>query len=460
MRRSPTLPWWKKIWGPDGFPGAESVEALRTGRRVSANTLWLLLSRFGAQGLMVVFTLVIARRLGESGLGAYAWMGAVIVLGNVLTTAGSDVVLIRQIAGEKDMSLLPAGLFTQLFFSALFAAGVYLAAPYLPNTSPEAAMALRLYSLALFPMAFYSVCSAALRGVERMDAFLWLSLAGSLLPAGLAWALIQPGSSLTFLAGLLVISQVVVALLAGWFCRLWVPGFGDGWTLSRTAVHTLLYLSLPVALLGVLKILYQRSGIFLVTALAGEAATGQFSAALKLVEVLQAGHIAALGALFPMMARSYRHEEGEASPADAVITLSGWLLAGLGVLLAGILFVLAPRLVTILYGEAFSTAVSVTRLLAWMLIPYSVNIYISSLMLSAHQESEIARALLGSLLVFIALSIWWIPLWGVRGAALAALVAEGVQAWMYIHLWGSWMKTAGAGIHPGRRVKEQVRRTQ
>src|SRR5512140_2768818 len=93
------------------------------------NSLWLLASRVGTQALMVLFTILLAQRLGSAGFGEYAFLAATIFIGNMLTTFGTDILLMREIASRRDFSQLPAALLLQLGLSALFVVLVGFGAP-------------------------------------------------------------------------------------------------------------------------------------------------------------------------------------------------------------------------------------------------------------------------------------------------------------------------------------------
>jgi O-antigen/teichoic acid export membrane protein len=405
----------------------------RLGRRVGKNALWLLISRLGAQGLMIVFTLVIARRMGQEGLGGYAFIAAVIFLGNTVTTFGTDMLIIREVAAGKGMNLLPAGLIVQLVLSIIFIGATFSLAPRLPNQDPQTVLALEIFSLALIPMAFYTIFSAVMRGYERMDLFTWVNLGLASLYVGLAWMFIQPTSSLTRLTLLLVAAQSLGAILAGGLCFAYFPSIRRVWRASLPAILSLVRLSAPIAALGLLKVLYQRSDIYLLTAMAGAAATGWYSAALRILEASQVGHIAVLGALFPVMSR---FQPGEASPAGGrQILRVSWLgLLALGIGLAAALFVLAPTLIPWLYGADFEPSILAMRILAWLMIPYSINIYLSSRLISSRQERKVALALALSLTALVGLNVWWIPVWGLYGACLATVASEIIQAAGYLFL--------------------------
>ncbi len=93
--------------GPDASPSlGKSPQDWGVIKRVSLNTFWLTAARLGSQVLLMLFTVLVARRMGETGLGGYAYMTAVIFIGNVFSTFGTDMLLMREIAAHKDFSLL------------------------------------------------------------------------------------------------------------------------------------------------------------------------------------------------------------------------------------------------------------------------------------------------------------------------------------------------------------------
>lgn len=419
--------------GPSAAPeGNWSSGSRATLRRVGGNTVWLMLARIGAQGLTVLFTLILARRLGQDGLGAYAFIAAVVYLGNVVTTFGTDTLVMRVVAARGEFSLVPPALLLQVSLAAAFIALVYLGAPALPRQTPQAILALQVYSLALLPMAFYTVFSAALRGAERMAAFMGLNLALAVVQLGLVWAFIRPGGSLVRLAWLLLATQAAVALLAGLLCFACLPKPRRTWRASFAEFISLLRTSVPLAALGLLKVLYQRASVYLLAVLGGAALTGWFSAALRSVEAAQIGHVALLGALFPVMAQAHGGETSTIQAQRRIFRLSWRLLLLSGGAAAVALFTFSPFVLTTLFGPAFEPAVPALRLSAWILLPYSVNIYLSTELLAAGHEKSLSVVLLLSLAALILLSLWSIPRWGLMGACWAVLTAELFQAALYL----------------------------
>ena len=163
------------------LPAAPGVRPLA--RRVRLNSIWLLLARLITQAALVMSTVLIARTLGVAVFGQYAFVAALIVLGNVVTTFGTDTLLIREVARDRrdSTSLVGAALWLQLALSASWLIVVVMGAQPLIDQSGDALLALKIYSLSLLPLAFFTVYSAVLRAHERMDLYLLLSAVAAVL---------------------------------------------------------------------------------------------------------------------------------------------------------------------------------------------------------------------------------------------------------------------------------------
>jgi PST family polysaccharide transporter len=383
--------------------------------QLAKDSLWVLAARLGAQGSLALFTLLIARRLGSAGFGEYAFIASAVFIGNMLTTFGTDMLLIREIAARRDFSQLIPSLFLQLSLSAVLMIFVWTLPP-LPGQSPVGWLALKIYSLALIPFAFFTIFSSVLRGLQRMDHYAGLNLSTALIQLSATFVFIQSGSSVVTLAWLLLAVQIAAASLAGWLCKDQFSNFRCPAPFSLRQFRPVL----PLAALGILGILHQRVGILLVTFWLGASAAGWFSAAQRIVEFAKTAHLAVFTVLFPAMANS----KGERKDFRLVwlILLSGALTAALAISL------LASPLTIVLFGAEYAASIPLLRLLAWMLVPFTINTYLSLAFVAANREKPVLIALSASLLMLILLNFLWTPRFGILGAGRAMLLAECIQA--------------------------------
>jgi O-antigen/teichoic acid export membrane protein len=410
-----------------------AAELRRRASRVGVNAAWLAAARLVSQAASAMLAILVARRLGQAGLGAYAFFSAVVLTGNVLTTYGTDTLLIRELARSRDprSPRLAAALWVQIGLSALFAAGVWLLADRLPNQSSESILALKIFSLALIPLAFYSVFSAALRAWERMELFSLANLAAAgaqIAGAGLAllwW------KNLAALALALLASQTLGALAAGLLCRHALEGFVRlrG---SFQEASQILRQGWRLALLGGFGYLSQRMAPIILGLLAGATLTGEFSAAARLVEAAKLGHIAYFGALLPFLAN---RGESQAAPLPPGTLQHGGrrdpslaILLALSAAMALALGILAKPLVALLYGKGFTTSAGLLPLLAWLLVPYTVTAKLSVDMVVKNQEGRVLSGLASGTLLAALAYLLLTPRLGLSGAGLAALSGESATA--------------------------------
>ena len=392
--------------------------------QLSRNSLWLFLARLGTQVGLVLFTVILARELGTQAFGEYAFMAAVVLIGNTLTTFGTDMYLIREIAASADDSLLGPALTLQLLLSALFIVLIFIASWFLPRLGSEAIVAMRIYSLSMIPLAFFTVYTITLRAHQRMLAYSLLNMAIITLQVAAILVLVSLHGGLVGLALLLLLAQCLAALIAASLAHLRLSLVH----LRRASFSQVLRLaraSASIATLAIIGILYQRLSLLILPFLGGSAVTGWFSAAARVVEAAKMVHIAVFTAIFPMMAQARSAPTADFARAlrlPWLILLGGALLAALAISSC------AAALADLLYGPAYAASVPLLRILAWTLIPYSINGFLTLAYLARGHTGSILRALAAATIALVVLTVWLFPLAGAPAAALAALSAEIIQA--------------------------------
>ena len=402
---------------------------------LTKNSLWMILSRFGVQGLSVLFTVYLARQLGNAGFGEYAFITSLIFVFNALTTFGTDMLLIREIAADDDLSRLPPVLIIQLVLSGIFVAVIWVIAGRLPNQGFEAVTALRIYILALIPLAFYTVFTIVLRGKQRLDLYTHLNLAVSFLQLSTILFFMKIRINIITLSVLLLCIQVISALLAGMLTSRIVPGFWKMWKFHSGDLPPLLKAAAPIALLTLLGMLYQKLTITMLSLMNGPVETGLFSAAARAVEASKGIHMAVFVALYPAMAQG-TSERSMAGNVPAAVEIKYFKALLIGAVLASlVLTFFAAPLVRILYGVDFLLSVQILQILAWTLLPFTINGFLSLSLMASHQERAIGLVMTVCLLVLVVLNLWWIPSNGLQGAAAAFLATECIQAGILLGFW-------------------------
>ena len=394
---------------------------------VPRNTGVLFIGRVVAQGLAVVLTVVLAARLGVSGFGEYALVSAVVFLANVATTFGTDMVLIREVAGHARLDRWVAAFAVQLALSVIAIVAIWLVAPVIPGQGGHVVTALRIMSLTLLPAALFSVCTAVLRGVGMMAAYAALGVGAAAVQLGAVVIFVGPGSDVVRVAAVLLSAQVLIGIGAWAMC---VARIGDVRAvprLSRFEVGAMARASASIGVLGLLGVAYQRVAAIAVSVLVGPAATGWFAGASRIVEASKTGHLALFGAVYPAMAEASADEQSD-ERHRAVLHWSWRLCVVLGGVVTAGLLLLGPFLIEWLYGPAFAPSEVALAILALAVVPSTVATYQSLSLLAAHREADNLRVLGASLAVLLVALAALIPTIGWRGGCWAVVIADTTQA--------------------------------
>jgi O-antigen/teichoic acid export membrane protein len=394
---------------------------------VRRNAAWLFAGRVAGQLVAIAMTVLLAARLGVVGFGELAFVGAVVFLANVATTFGTDMVLIREIAGYRRVDRWVAALVVQVGLSVVAIVIIWLVAPVLPDQRAEAVTALRLFALSLVPAALFSVCTAVLRGVGRMRAYAALGVGTVVVQLVAIAAFVGPRSGVVRASEVLLGVQVVMAVVAWAICVVRVSGLSVIPRTTAADVTDMARASVSVGVLGLLGVLYQRLGAIAVALFVGPAATGWFAGASRVVDASKTGHLALFGAVYPAMAeeRSARASGGtERSDLD----WSWRLCIALGGLVTAALLVLGPLIIDVLYAPTFGPSKTALAILALTVVPSTVATYQSLTLLAEHREDETLRVLAVSAAVLMALLLVLIPAIGWIGACWAVLGADITQA--------------------------------
>lgn len=402
--------------------------------------VWLFAVRLGAVGLTFLVSVVLARSLGASDFGTYAYAFAILSLLAVPVQLGLPALVLREVpraAEREDMrfvrSLLLWGV-KRIGLMTLFCVGLILFLVFMtPIFSVEVSRTLT-FGLPLVPLlALLTLGAALLRGFHNIALGQTLE------------ELLRP---VLFLGALLVIwvweqnMSAVVAMLmhaiaAGVAC---VIGYGllrkkaprefwqvsdmapeKGWnaaifSLSLLAALQLVSQSTDILMLGFLKTT-QDVGIYRV-ALSGMA-LGIFG--LRLFDILFGPRLAVLVEQNDMEGLS------ELTRKCAIFSFAASLPV------AVIFWFFGTQIIGFIFGPEFSGAASVLSLLLTAQLAVAALGPAATLLVLNRQEKLTVRVLFGAVLFNIILNVALIPTLGIYGAALATaitLVGKAVALWV------------------------------
>jgi len=389
-------------------------------RRLGRNVRWLALAEICTKGSGLLAIAYLTRKLGAEGLGQYTlgliWLEFI----SEIHGLSLEDIISRDVAQKPSLAsrMLVSSLVTIALLTPLMAVGAYFANIAYSNVLGVSLLALFLASILRTParmlLAFYtaeenlrpfSIWQSAEKLGLVLSVVVVLALGG-----GIAWIF----WSLPIVYLLLFVPVLVSTMRRYGLAP--VRGEDIGYLFRR---------GLEFTGLKFVSLLYGRIDVILVERLLDIEATGYYSGAKKLLDVLRSVPLLIAKGLYPVLSRKLT--EGRHALGQVVTRFQKMMvLYSLPLVAGGVL--LAYRIMTLLYGEGFDESARVFIPFVWVLLLSSVRRPPMIYLIAAHRQNRATVIMVCGVVLGIALSFALIPRLGIIGAVYAILVPEFLMA--------------------------------
>ncbi len=387
-------------------------------RRIFTNTLLLLGSELVRVAFGLGLTIIIARHLGSTELGKFAYMTSLVGILTAFIDLGLTAFYVREAQRPEGQAVLGAIVWIRSLAGLVVCAALAIYA--LSVFDRTLSTLLFLGSLLLLLGVIPGTVTAVLRGQEKMIYESWAKVGSSLLTAVGGILVVLSGGGIANVAA--VMTAVAAAMLI-YYVWLGHQHFPRPFQLrvSRAVFAKVAHGAWPFASLSLLVMIYFRVDSLMLFALRGQEALGQYSAAYRVLET---------GLLLPwMMSASAlppiaRYLQVRTSDVIRVSLKTMQFMLALAVPTAVFGSIFASRLFTLVYGLAFVEAAHIFQVLAFALVAvYGASVTSTLISAGARPIVNTAIALL-MVILNVGLNLMWIPRWGGMGAAAATVVTE------------------------------------
>jgi O-antigen/teichoic acid export membrane protein len=392
---------------------------------IRTNALWLIGCRISGDALSLVLFVVISRRFGPVGTGAFSYGYAVASLLAVIVSLGIDTYGVRQYVRsppERRSSWMGELLGTQLSIVTASLIGLTL---YVWLTQ-----AVRATTEVILALAFYQVAVGVSRTLfipansqERMVAPAVADLTCRLLAVGIALAAIVfcdsslPMALLGFPAGglLLIAIGIVSAVRHG--------GVALHVNTSYRSVIMIARNLFSYAAAEIAGQIFSRIGLVVLTVSAGEAAVGLYAAALKLLELACMPLVFLANAAYPRLIKLHERDGAGFQRLSANLL---WLTVLLSGGIAWGLYFVAPVAVVPVLGGKFSGTEPILRVMAGVAVVQAIEAVLWPILLAAGLQVARMTVIVVATVVSLALNVILVPKFGIYGAVLASFVSVAI----------------------------------
>ena len=387
---------------------------------VSQNALALHAVQLGNLVVPLITLPYVSRVLGSNGFGLVAFSQSLSFLLGMVIGWGFDQWASREAAVKRDdpggLSALTAQVVgARLILSAaalLLAALVYLTSGTTRGSPEFIAMAwLAAVATGFTPLWFFL-------GVERLRMPSSIALGVRAVAAALTFVLVQNSGDAWIVMALFTGSAVIGALITTGmlFRRVNLRRPAVRPALSAIRAGTALFAG--IAGLS----LYTSMNVVLLGFLGTRAEVAHFSAAERVIRAAIQLLQPITTAIYPRI--TYLESSGNPRRALRLLLIGAGVVLSIALVGAAVMFVLAPELVRLVYGNQFADAAGVLRVMS-ALLPITTMAYAAGTWLMVRrQDARIMQITLGGGILNVALAPLLVHLAGIDGMAVSVVCAE------------------------------------
>ena len=400
--------------------------------RVGRNAAAQLAGRLTTSALAFVITaLILPRQLGLEDFGVFAFHVTLYQLVMNVLDFGAGTIVIREVSRRRAEADQLLGLLVRL--KALVAAAGVVALMGVAWLSEDDPTRRALLVVGAFHMLIHA--PAGLTAIFHVDMAFRRHVLATVLGQA-AWL------AATLVLVLLAIREPVPYVLA--FAVGPVVAGGLGWVWARRRVRPrfdappgalaeLWREAWPAGVAMTAASVYFHLDTAMLRPLAGEVATGHYSAAYRLMTFLLMVPVLFSQVIFPVYARL---ADGPAAPLALFHGRAVATLAAVGLLVPASVPLVADEVMQLVYPPDFAVGAGALVVLC-LAVPCVFLTYphVQVLLARGHQRVQM-RISVGAALLNVVANLWAIPRWGILGAAWTTVATEGVV--LVGSVWCSW----------------------
>lgn len=399
-------------------------------RRIAKNTSALFIAQIVSSVVSLIFGVVIARVLGDTVFGKFAFALAFTEIFSIFSSLGYNTLLIREVSRDRTQvgKYVNNIFYFRLIFSLLLY-GLIIITINLLQYPEDTKIAVYLIGIFQIFESLANVFKVTFRAFEKMEYEAAIIVLVHLLSLGLMMFVIYLGYGLievslvyvfiglmNFLFSIALCGKKIVKLkreLDVDFLKKTIP---TAVSLSMLAIFALIYVKIDTVMLSMMK---------------GDAVVGWYNAAYYIVQGFKPLQQLIMSALFPLMAFSYVSSK---DVLKRIFERSFKYLFILGLPIAVGVTLLADKIILLIYGPNFQNSVIALEILSWDVLLVFLYGCISFLLVSIDRQHQMAILAGCTAVINVVLNSLLIPQYSYIGSAVATIMAESFLLGAYIYL--------------------------
>jgi len=370
--------------------------------------------------LFLGIVIYLARVLGAEGLGTVTFARSIILYLLLIVNAGLELYGIR--AGSRDPRQIPhligTFLFLRFFLIILVSCLLVILVFFLPK-SAETKQVLLLYGGMLITTGL--LLEWPFQAVERMHILAVGRVLAECLFVFVVIGLIHESRDILWVPVGRFLGGAAELILLFLLSRRLFGKIRFEWAPSRW--RDILKRSMPMGAGFIMVQVYSNMDNIMLGLIRSEQEVGLYAAAYKIVMAIVLAGVVYHKALYPALSR-LSHQSIE--KMNRLLVQSARLLVIFAIPVVAASWILAAELISLLYGREYVESIPVFQILIIKVLLMWVNGLTANAVLASDQERRFLVSVTLGALTNLLLNVFFIPHWGMTGAAVATILSECV----------------------------------
>lgn len=384
------------------------------------NTGWLFVARIVSFFTSFLTVAIVARHLGPENLGKLDYAQGFVAIISVFASLGIDQILLRDLVTypERENELLGTAIFSKLFFGALSFILAITTSHFLgDDLLLTGLIGICALTFLINPIGTVGVLfNAQVKAKYSSQISIFLAF---FIPA-LKILVIFLDRGLIYFALIILVESFISAL---WSIHIYITCFQNkpsSWKFRLNTFKLLLKDSWPLILAGFSGYIYAKIDQVLLLHMVNSTAVGIYGVAVKLTQIWAFLPGMIIGSVFPAIVNAKK--TNFSLYAKRFRALTG-LTVGLTALIALPLFIFAPLIIKIVFGEAFIGATPILRIYLWTSIAITLVILVQHYFIAENFTRIFLYTSIVGATTNVILNVILIPIFGSQGSAWGTMLS-------------------------------------
>ena len=407
-------------------------ERMNTVQRIAKNTGVLFLSTLVGKILGFFFIMYTARYLGAEGFGILSFALAFTGIFGVFSDLGLGTLIVREVARDKSLTQKYLGnVAVMKIILVVITFGLIALTINFLDYPEQTIKVVYLVALSIIFSAFSEMFGSIFQAYEKME---YLSIGqilnSALKLSGALFAISQGFSVVGFASIYFLVSAVGLGYSFVVCVRKFVlPKIEFDWGFWKPTIKKALPFSLTIVIAG----MFFNIDIVMLSTMKGDEFVGWYNAAISLVLIVVSFASIFISALFPVTSKLF------VSAKDSLkktLEMSSKYEFILGLAVAVGTFLLADRIILLIYGAEFTPAAIALQILS-LYLPLRVISHVTGWTLASINREPLRTLSAGIALgLNVCLNFILIPIFGIAGAGTATVISQTLLFALYFYFVG------------------------